>query len=771
MMGVMRRPPLLLSLLAVSAGVFVGCSDPAPTPPAPPPATRPASRAATAPVAETPKPLETYVDVLLADDPEFPTTRPSTLPLAGEESARLVFQEPLLLDAVGRLWITHPRGETPRQILAGDLTRQTYAVDRRVRFTWWKPGYEGRPTVEMVLDQPDGSGVVWAHDLGTADVPAAPDGRAYVWEDAFVYGDSLVVPTVGGVAVLTPKGRSDVEQYHRRYDRRDPSRRPDGAGTVEIQHVALADPRPDLPRTQIRLDGRGLIAWVPWESRKRPGGTIARFLDGRWTPLAPPTWADKPIHLMPLTDGNVLQLAVGEDGDAVLSAVPLDAVPVDEGRVSQLVDELSDSDPRAREKAFAALAEYGPGVWPTLERLAEQKPSFVRRQIDVLLGDKSRPTMGGLAPEPGPVEVREHLGDGGVILNFKNGILLPDSAGITLLQRPALLVVRPGRRTRLLDQPVAADVEADPDTRVFVWGDEWVVSRPGEPPKRWLVNHFEPLLAADRAAWQQLVGLDAMGRWAFQQGQGRPTLAEVTSPATRPTLVLDNRLPDPTPRLPVWLLPVGDKGTAGWDAEGWPVIKSGGTWRLKEEDWEPRPDDAPVLNDRIPQVLPGILPKPLERPEAAPPRGDDDKPFAVAADGTEYRGGVREIRIKRPGGAETTWPLPPQAAGSGVARGVVDAKGRLFLFNRPGRVVRIEPTQPGAAEPLRVVASFEDPQIPAATPRHVWIDPAGRLCALFFNDSVVVMWPDGRVPSSIRDKMPSQQRYDAPARIDPRQGI
>ena len=772
------RPPLRTPTLALAAALLAGCSDPAPTTPAPPPppASQPASRPATAPAAEVLGPLETYTDVLLADDPAFPTTRPTTLPLADDESARLVFDEPLLLDAVGRLWVTHPRGESPALILAGDLKRQTYAVDRRVRFTWWKPDYEGRPTVEMILDKPDGEGWAWTYELGSADVPAAPDGRGYVWEDAFVYGQSVVVPTVGGVAVLTPRDRPDAEQYHRRYDRRDPAQRPDAGGTVDAQFVALADPRPDLPRTQIRLDGRGLIAWVPWQSKKRPGGTIARFVDGTWTPLAPPRWSDKPIHLMPLTDGNVLQLAVGDDGaagDAVLSAVPLDAVPVDESRVSRLVNELSDSDPRVREKAFAALAQYGPGVWPTLERLAEAEPAFIRRQIEVLLGDKTRPTLGGLTPEPGPVEVREELGDGGVILNFKNGILLPDSAGITILQRPALLVVRPGRRTRLLDPLMTADVEADPATRVFVWGDEWVVSRPGESPKRWLVNHFEPLLGPDRAEWQQLVGIDAMGRWLFQKGQGRPTAAEAAAPQVRPTLVRDNRLPDPTPRLPVWLLPVAANGTAGWDAQGWPVIKSGGVWRLREQDWEPQPEGAAVMNDTVPQILPDLLPKPIrlagQPPE--PPPAEDGKPFAVAADGTTYGGGVRELRVRRPDGTEQTWPLPPEAAGSGPARGVVDDQGRLFVFNRPGRVVRIEPADAGSAEPFKVVATFDDPQIPAATPRRVWIDPAGRICALFFNDSVVVMWPDGHVPASIREKIPSQNRYDPPAGRDPRQGI
>ena len=743
------------SCLALTALLLTGCADPAPTPPAPPPATRPVTRPTTEPVADAARPLAEYVDVLLADDPDFPTTRPLALPLAIAESARLVFDEPVLLDAVGRLWVTHPDGETPQQIVAGDLKRQTYVVDRPVHFTWWKPDHDGKPYVEMILGDGAGEGaggLVWTHELGVAAVPAAPPGHPYQWDGAFAYDGAVVVPTLGGVAVLTPRGRPDPEQYFRRYARLDADRRPEAAGTVELQHVSLAEPRDDLPATQVRLDGRGLLAWVPWESKKRPGGGVARYVDGQWQRLDPPTWAERPVQLMPLTDGSVLQLALDQRGEGVLTAVPLDAKPVDADAVARHVDDLSDGDPKVREAAFAALANYGPSVWPTLDALRRGKPAFVRRQIDALLGDKTRPTLGGLSPEPGQVEVRDRLADGGVILNFKGGVLLPDAAGITVLQRPAYLVVRPGKRTQLLDPLIAADVEADPGTRVYVWGDEWVVCRPGESPKRWLVNHTEPLTGKKWAHWQRFVGIDAAGRWLFHQGEGGEVPAR--EPTTRPTLVLDVRLPDPTPRLPTWLLPVGGGGSAGWDDEGWPVIKSGGVWRLKEEVWEPRPDDATIRNATTQPAEEGLL--------------------ATGPDGATYFGGITEVRVRATDGRERTWPLPPEATGSGVARGVVDAEGRLFLFNRPGRVVRLDPPKDASGEPFEVAGVFDKPQLPSATPRRVWIDPAGRLCALYFDDAVAVMWPGGRVPGAMREKMPVDPTEGVPGGgggLDPRQGI
>ena len=217
--------------------------------------------------------------------------------------------------------------------------------------------------------------------------------------------------------------------------------------------------------------------------------------------------------------------------------------------------------------------------------------------------------------------------------------------------------------------------------------------------------------------------------------------------------MLDVRLPSPTPRLPTWLLPVGEGGVAGWDAEGWPVTKAGGVWRLKEEVWESRPEDTAVDN-------------------AAPPVPEEGF-LATGPDGETYLGGITELRVRAKDGTETTWPLPPEAAGSGVARAVVDAKGRLFLFNRPGRVVRIERAKE-ADEPFQVVGVFDKSQLPSATPRRVWMDPAGRLCALYFDDSVAVMWPDGRVPPAMREKMPVESGDDAAGGgggFDPRQGI
>jgi hypothetical protein len=62
---------------------------------------------------------------------------------------------------------------------------------------------------------------------------------------------------------------------------------------------------------------------------------------------------------------------------------------------------------------------------------------------------------------------------------------------------------------------------------------------------------------------------------------------------------------------------------------------------------------------------------------------------------------------------------------------------------------------------MKFEASFEE-GLPGATPRRVWLDPVGRICAVYFGTTVAVMWPDGQVPAEIRQKMPAKRRDGQP---------
>ena len=111
--------------------------------------------------------------------------------------------------------------------------------------------------------------------------------------------------------------------------------------------------------------------------------------------------------------------------------------------------------------------------------------------------------------------------------------------------------------------------DADPKKQhFFAFGDEWIVSDNVQGPCRLYGNHLEPLLRKDEAAFGYVAGSDRRGRWLFRKSIDSPE-----------TLILDPTLPDPTPRLPVWLMCI-TKGKAGWNKENFPVIKQKGAWVL-----------------------------------------------------------------------------------------------------------------------------------------------------------------------------------------------
>ena len=145
-----------------------------------------------------------------------------------------------------------------------------------------------------------------------------------------------------------------------------------------------------------------LLAWVPATPDGR-GGRVARYADGIWTPLGPADGiAGKPVHLVPLLDGSLLQVTRDDGpGRLGLAVALLDqpgepgAAGVDEARVAELVRQLSDPRPANREAAYDELTRFGPNVWPILERLGERQPPEAKFRIRSLLAGKTRPTLGG----------------------------------------------------------------------------------------------------------------------------------------------------------------------------------------------------------------------------------------------------------------------------------------------------------------------------------------------------------------------------------------
>jgi hypothetical protein len=283
--------------------------------------------------------------------------------------------------------------------------------------------------------------------------------------------------------------------------------------------------------------------------------------------------------------------------------------------------------------------------------------------------------------------------------------------------------------------------DADPGkTRFYAIGDEWIVSDAAQGPRRLLGNHVAPLLRADEKSYQHVVAIDQRGRWLFRKSLD----------ATQ-TLILDPTIPDPTPRLPVWLMWV-KQGTVGWDNNDWPAIKSGGAWVLEEKGWQPLDESKSTMITALPS--PGAGSGSATAPTSLP----SQPPLLIDSKGNRfYDGRLTLVRIA-PDGQRTVWPLPLNATGSMSDQPhlVADRSGTLFLMNQPGRILRITWT-PGAADPFRVDATFTH-RIPSSMKiLRMWLDPAGRIAIAYDKNRLAILFAEGHIPPEIATMIPANE--------------
>ena len=665
------------------------------------------------------------MDVVRAEFPDAPTTQPLGVPLELNQAARLVLKDPIFLSkASGDLWITRddapPTIKVLKQLLNppdGDDT-QTRVVRDSVQFVHWLSTDSGNLIPYLVCRRNDGASELVSVD-GRKRLPAR---RAFEWGRAFSWDGNIVVPSAGGISVIQVRPEL-TESYH--------ALEP-GPTTQPSTRPAGISPTLALP------DGEGLLAWAPW-TRTSPGSRgAARFVDGRWTDLGSKQgWPEKIVHLVPLRDGTVFQFVAQDDAVAVETAA-LDHTDVDSQAIEKLVGQLSDADPDIRRSAMKELANFGPGAWPVLDRLAGDQPPQAKVLLKQLLKDKNRPTLSGLTLVGDRLlQLANRLSDGGAVFYAPQGVTVPNADGDPDLTAPAWLSVRPGHYVELLPPNLTADLKPD-SCHLDVVGDQWIVNTDIRGPRLFYGNGFANLLRKSERSFTQVVGMDQRGRWLFRNA-GSP----------EPTLVIDPHLPDLTPRLPVWNLAIAD--TVGWDRNGWPIVKSGVAYALTESDWRQVNDDEKWFT-RPDQMPPATQPS-TTRPTTRPGLGT---PLLVTADGTQYFGGITDLTLVQPDGKEINWPLPPIDQGSPTAHvSLILAKtGKLFLFNQPGRVLRIART-PHGPEPFKVEATFTHniPSVPH--PTRIWLDPAGRI-DIAWDNRLALLFPEGYLPRGISDKMVDQ---------------
>lgn len=252
------------------------------------------------------------------------------------------------------------------------------------------------------------------------------------------------------------------------------------------------------------------------------------------------------------------------------------------------------------------------------------------------------------------------------------------------------------------------------------------------------------------------------------------------------TLIIDPHLPDTTPRLPGWELPKSS-GKVGWDKNNWPVIymdvkPDPVPWALEEGDWrvidekkekvftDPADIPKPAPATRAAATLPATSPVAATAPNAASTRAATTsaagtqpatqeiapvimgEPLLLAADGARYYDGQQTLKMQKADGTTISWILPNSAVGEGKVTLLQNKAGLLFLFNAPGRIVRIRPT-PDDDEPFRVDGVFTRTVPNDADPQRIWMDPADRICIAHGGNTITVFFTIGRIPPAISEKM------------------
>jgi hypothetical protein len=717
-------------LLAAGAGGYLafraarGTDRPMTYQPSTAPSTRPATTSiSTRPTTRPKPPTTSFIDVVRAVYPTYTTTRPLALPVRDlAEAARIVLTDPIYMGPSYRpdLWITRADGAPAEQILRRVMDPkqdpvQVHVLHDTVRFVHWNPG-EHAWTPYLVCERSDGGLEVVSH-VRRRPLPVT---RAFDWGRASSWNDKIIVPSEAGVSVFRfePELTEDYRQLI------DPADASDAGGAAP----------------QALLDYEGLLAWVPSEGGEPGSRGAARYVKDQWADLGPEQgWPERILHLVPLRDGSVLRFEPGEDGAVKLAVVTLFNVDIDEQAVAGFVEQLSDPDAERREAAYKELAQYGPGVYPILEKLVDGQPPEARARLRQLMRDQVQPTLGGMTLLGGKLQTVSRHNDGGAVFFAEEGVSIPREQGSPSRRVPAWLAVRPGRAAEVLDEMFVNELKPD-GCEVLAGGNEWVVTGDARGTRRWIGNGFVPLLKKDEAAFTEWLGIDARGRWLFRKpGTGGETL------------VLDPKLPDPTPRLPFW--EYTSARDFGWDHEDWPAVRrEGGDWSLQENGWrllDPKKNEKVLTVQADVDPFGGIVDKAPSKWSQLAARA---KPLLIVRDGTRYEDGLTTLRVRSPDGREITWPLPPVATGQGLATLLKAADGALFLFNQPGRVLRIRPT-PGEAEPFRIEATFTR-KIPSIDkPRRIWMDPAGRIIMADAR-RLIMFFPEGFIPPSIRDLMP-----------------
>lgn len=655
------------------------------------------------PTEPLPPPM-TLFDVLKRDF-AIPTTQPLGVPVSLTEAARLVIDRPIYLDEIGHTWVSHPDSETIDAHVAkfarGTPSKEpTHAVRETVRYVFWINA-AGRYQPIVLIDDADGLSIVAVTAKGRL---ALPQHRRFHFARALSLLDSVAIPCDDGIAVLRFADSQISEQF-----------------------LPLPPSKDPLTQPQVLRAAKGLLAWSP-ASPTRVGSTVSRYLNNTWSILDPKDWPTSIVQLTPFLDGTVQQLRQGEDGKIEITSVLLDSTPVDEKRVLDLIDQLSDGSEPVRNQAFKDLQRVGPSAWPIARKVFDDQLPETQQRLTVLLAAQLAPSLGSMTSIDGRLRVVARYPNAAILLYAYSGVSIARPGEDPAILAPAWICVRPDASPELLPDLIVEDLRPGSADLIPVGGD-WILTDGISGPRRFGGNHLQNLLRKNELKFYLPVGVDRRGRWLFRQ-PGQP----------QPTLLIDPTIPDLTPRLPIWTLRVKN-GSVGWSAEGWPAIKRGGAWEMRETAWRSMDETKNPL---------------LTTPDSTAAESTaTNKPLLTDRDGNQYFDGVTALRIVPAQGQSTTWPLPSIATGVQPVKLIEAADGKLFLFNQPGRVLRFAKTA-DPASPLKLDATFAKNVPNTDSPTRIWLDPAGRIC-FAWETNLAILFPTGTIPRQILEKMTAEE--------------
>lgn len=740
----------LVVLAGVLAGALVGAlylrkkwtADPASVGPVTRPTTRPTQPIVEADEPPQEKPPRDFMDVVLKNYPEFPTTRPLGRAIDLSYAAHLLIPEPLFVDMAGNVWIARPDGEPAERLLKKAAKQSSNVSREHVLYVHWTRTDQGQFIPLLVVPNPRGDGyeVVSPADrrpIGTA-------GREYDWPRAFTLDDGqLGVPTAHGISLFafTPKTGEPVES-----------------------HAPLDDgKRPHAP-VEVAFFKRMPIAWVP-PTKDHPGsGGAVRAVEKDWFRLSPEAgWKQGILQLIPMEDSILLLVRDPASAPDVgtLAVVGMEKSDADEREVFRLIDQLSDPDPDRREKAYEQLTRYRGSLWGPAQKAMPAVPPEAQARLKELLKGQVTPLMGNAEPADGKLQLVARFSNGGSLYYSEKGVWVPRAEGPIIVPK-AWLSALPGEPVRLLGNDLVYDL--DPRrSLLFPTGDgRWIVADDAQGPRMYLGGGvFQPLLRKDEASFNQFIGLDRFGRFYFRK------LSQATSrPAATPTLIIDPNLPDARPRLPAW---VSEHPSVGWDREDYPAVQLEanyltlrvGKWELvnlEKNKFFSRPEDVPPIPappTRRPTTV--ATTRASTRPATAPAiaTADDGKPIHLDSNGNYYFNGRDALRVLKPDGSEIVWPLPPTATGELSPAHLVVLADRIFLFNQPGRLLRLKRTHKGP-EPFVVEATFSRGIPNTEDLTRMWVDPHGRICMTWNGRMLAILFPEGYISGEMRNMLPTE---------------